>query len=192
MTIFIWKMCNVLKSMKNQFPDYFFLTYDWFCTQSSEYSKSFDLNNRPKMSILSSQKMRNVLKRIFQFMSFFVRFVYSLYNLYNTHTNINEKPSDIHIYILRSHRSFITILLSMVCPTGQRILQKYTPLTTSSCFWVFDLKPPGPVARCVWVSEKLFFEQRHFRNSILKNIRRVVYDRLLDDFVCAFIRNIKP
>ena len=70
--IFIWKMRNMLKRMKNKFSDFYFLSYSRFC---SLFSIVF---NRPKMS----QKLRNVLKQIFEIFSFFVRIlVFKLWSI---------------------------------------------------------------------------------------------------------------
>ena len=68
LTIFTWKMRNVLKWMKNQFSDFYFLSYDWFCSQ---FSSAF--TDQKWLKIMLSHKMRNVLKRIFELLSFFGR-----------------------------------------------------------------------------------------------------------------------
>ena len=38
--IFTWKMRNVLKRKKNQFSDFYFWSYDQFCTQNSQKNQS--------------------------------------------------------------------------------------------------------------------------------------------------------
>ena len=40
-TKFTWKMCNVLKSMKNQFSDFYFLGYGRFCTKIWSFFDEF-------------------------------------------------------------------------------------------------------------------------------------------------------
>ena len=61
---------NALKRMRNQFSyfcDFYFLSYDRFCSQFSRFF------NNQKWEKRMSQKMHNVLKRIFEFI--FARFL---------------------------------------------------------------------------------------------------------------------
>ena len=61
------RTCNAVKWMQKLFSDLFSF---WFCSQFSS------LFNQPKIKEkMLSQNMYNVLKRIFEFMSIFVRFL---------------------------------------------------------------------------------------------------------------------
>ena len=80
---------RLLEWIEDKFSNFYFMSYGWFCSQFSGV-----YNTDQKCSkIISSQKMRNVLKLIFQF--FFVRFlVFDLWSvLYFTsvvHLGVDE------------------------------------------------------------------------------------------------------
>ena len=64
MAIFSWKMRNVLKQMKNQFYDFYFLRYSPFFAKNSQNLSSLLtlITNQKYLKKMLSQKMRNVLK----------------------------------------------------------------------------------------------------------------------------------
>ena len=70
MTMYTWKMHNVLKRMKNQFPDFYLMRYGWFVLKILRKFTKIS----PKVTMYA-WKIRHVLKRMKNWFSFVVYFL---------------------------------------------------------------------------------------------------------------------
>ena len=92
--IYWFYIVNVLKQMKNQFSDFYFLSYWWFCSQSAI------VFNQSTKKIGASQKMCNLLNRIYVFICFFVRFfVFEIWSILYFTLVMHSVYSWIHCWI---------------------------------------------------------------------------------------------